>query len=116
MMGLIMKLIACPILLLIANYLFGFGYTITQALIIGIVLAIVAHMMEVLILKDGTFWISTISDFIVAFAIVYLSQFIFMNATVTVFGALITSLLLTATELLQHNFLIKTGRTKKGED
>ncbi|EKQ51433.1 MULTISPECIES: DUF2512 family protein [unclassified Clostridium] len=116
MTGLIMKLILCPILLLITNYIFGLGYTFTQALIVGIVLAIVAHMMEVLILKNGTFWVSTISDFVVAFAIIYLSQFVFMNVIITFWGALITSLLLTVVEYFEHNFLIKSGRTKKGAE
>ncbi len=116
MIGLIMKLIICPITLIISNYIFGLQYTFIQAIMVGIILAVAAHMMEVLILKKGTFWISTIVDFIAAFAIVYLSQFFFRNVYITFLDALLTSVLLTVTEYLQHTYLIRTYKTKKTEE
>lgn len=113
MAGLILKLVICPIAILISNYLFGLQYTPATAIVVGLVIAVAAHMMEILILKRGTFWISTIADFVAAFAIVYFSQFFIVNVYITVWDALLTSALLTVTEYFQHNYLIKSGRTKK---
>ncbi|MDR3598687.1 DUF2512 family protein [Clostridium sp.] len=113
--GLILKFIACPVIIILSNYVIGLEYSVIQGLFIGVVLAFVAHMMEVLILKHGTLWISTISDFIVAFAVVYLSQFVLRDVNITFFNAFLTSLLLTVVEYLEHIFLIRSGKTKKGE-
>lgn len=115
MVGLIMKLIICPVTLIISDVLFrGLNYaTVSQAIIVGVVLALSAHMMELLLLRKENFWISTIADFIASFAIVYFSQFFFANARITFSGALFAAILLTFTEYFQHMYLIKTGRTRK---
>ncbi|WHH60054.1 DUF2512 family protein [Petroclostridium sp. X23] len=117
MTGFIMKLIICPIVVIISDALLNsVNYaSIYQSIGVGIVLAVFAHMMEVLILREGTFWISTIADFIAALGVVYLSQFVLYGAVVTFAGALITSLLLAITEYFQHVFLINAGKTKKSE-
>jgi Mg2+/Co2+ transporter CorB len=70
-------------------------------------------MMEVLILKKGTFWLSTIVDFVAASFIVYIVSLFFATASVTIAGALLTALLLTFTEVIQHGWLINSGRTQK---
>ena len=116
MTGLIMKLIFTPFLLLATNYFLGFNYTTTQSVLVGFIIAVVGHMMEVLVLKRGTLWISTVSDLVVAFAIIYLSQFFFANVIVTLSDALITALILAVIEYLQHSILIKTGKTKKSNE
>jgi len=48
-----------------------------------------------------------------AFAIVYLSQFVLRDVSITFFSAILTAILLTVTEYFQHNYLIKTDKTKK---
>lgn len=116
MIGLYIKLIICPITVLISNYFFGLNYTLLQAVVVGLILAFFAHFMEVFILKKGTFAISTIADFFAAFIIIYLSQLILINVNITTVGALLTAALLTATEFFQHKYLIGSGKTKKGED
>lgn len=116
MIGLVIKLIVCPITVLISNYLFGLRYTVFQAVVVGLILAVAAHFMEVLILKRGTFWVSTVGDFVAALGIVYLSQLVFTNVNVTFIGALLTAVLLTVTEYFQHTFLINAGKTKKSEE
>lgn len=115
MLGLIIKLFVCPITVLIATLLFTnvFYNTITQAIIVGLVIAVAGHMMEVLILKRGTFWLSTIVDFVAAAFIVYIVSNFFTTAAVTVGGALLTALLLSFTEVIQHSWLINSGRTEK---
>lgn len=115
MIGLVLKLIACPVIVLLSNYILGLQYTIAQGLYVGCIIAIVGHLMEVLILKNGTLWISTISDFILAIAIIYLSQFLLANVALTISDALLTALVLTVVEYFEHLFLIKSGKTKKGD-
>jgi len=116
MIGLIIKLIVCPITILISNYLFGLQYTVFQAIIVGLFLAVAAHIMEFILLRKGTFALSTFADLFAAFLIVYLSQFVLRNVTITLTSALFTALLLTATEYFQHKYLISTGKTKKSRD
>lgn len=117
MLGLIIKIIVCPLAIMLSDYLFADVYYpyIYESIITGLVLAVVAHFMEVMILKRGTFWISTIADFVAAAVIVYLSQFFFRGSSITFVGALLTSIIISITEILQHLYLIKSGRTKKSE-
>lgn len=117
MIGLIMKLIVCPLVVILSDALLdSVNYaSIYQAIGVGIVLALLAHTMEVMVLRKGTFWISTAADFIAAFAVVYLSQFVLYGTFITFTGALITALLLTVTEYFQHSYLNKTEKTRKSE-
>lgn len=114
MAGLLVKLIVCPLTVIFAAYIFlNVNYTVLyQPIIVGLILALSAHMMEVFLLKEGTFWMSTIMDFIVATLIVYFVS-LFQVATVTFFGAILTALVLTLTEIVQHQWLIRSGRTQK---
>lgn len=114
MAGLLVKLIVCPLTVMLAAYIFpNVNYTaLYQPIIVGLILALSAHMMEVFLLKKGTFWMSTFMDFIAATLIVYFVS-LFQLATVTFFGAILTALLLTLTEFVQHRWLIRSGRTQK---
>ncbi|MGY4689122.1 DUF2512 family protein [Salibacterium sp. K-3] len=115
MTGLIIKIFVCPITVVISSFIFpNVNYeNLWQPIIVGLILAVSAHVMEVFILKEGTFWLSTIADFIAASAIVYIVSLFFDTAAVSFFGALLTGLLLTITEIAQHNWLIKNGKTEK---
>ncbi|OYD08253.1 DUF2512 family protein [Paludifilum halophilum] len=115
MIGLLVKLIVCPSVVLLSTAMFADVYYpyIYQPIIVGLVLAVVGHMMELLLLKRGTFWLSNIMDFIAATAIVYFSAFFFAGAQMTVIGALLTGFLLTVAEYFQHLWLIRTGKTQK---
>jgi hypothetical protein len=54
MTGLIIKLIVCPITVIFASYIFpNVGYTYWQPIIVGLILAVAAHMMEVFLIKEG---------------------------------------------------------------
>ncbi|WP_174732197.1 hypothetical protein [Mesobacillus harenae] len=115
MAGLLVKILVCPITVIIASFLFPnvFYSNLLQPIIVGLVLAFSAHMMEIFILKEGMFWLSTIADFATATLIVYFVSLFFVTATVTVGGAILTGLLLAATEIVQHYWLIGRGRTEK---
>lgn len=114
MWGLLVKLIVCPLVIILANVIFAnVNYTVLyQPIIVGLILALFAHMMEVMFLKRGTLWISTIFDFIAATLIVYLVSLL-QEAKVTFLGAILTAIILMVTEIIQHLWLIRSGRTKK---
>lgn len=115
MIGLIIKLIVCPLVVLLSMAIFpNVNYTsIWHPIIVGLILALGAHMMEVFMLKKGTYWISTVMDFVAATLIVYFVSMFFAGAEVTFFGALLTGFALTLTELPQHSYLIKSKKTQK---
>lgn len=117
MTGLIMKIIICPIALIISDYLFTDVYYpyIYQAISTGIIIAISGHLMELYLLKPGTLIISTIADFLTAFVIIYLGQFVFFGCRITLIGASLASTLLALTEYFQHLYLIRSNKTIKNE-
>lgn len=115
MLNLIIKLIVFPIVVLIAAYLFpnvAFAHA-SQPIVIGFTAALASHLMEWALLQKGTFWISNAADFIAGFLIVYFLAYFYTGAEVTMIGALLTSLLLTAVEYFQHLWLLRTGRARR---
>lgn len=115
MTGFIIKIIVCPIALILSNYLFSdisYPY-LYQPIFVGVILASLAHILELAILKPGTLLTSTAADFLLAFAIVYFSQFILPGASINLIGASLSATLLALAEFFQHLYLIKSGKTKK---
>lgn len=115
MVGLIAKLVICPIAILISNALFGLQYTLEQALTVGFILGIFAHVMEFFILRKETLWMSTAIDFIAALAIIHLSQLLLRNVSINLMGTLLTALLVTIGEYFLHSYLIRTSEAKTGK-
>ena len=113
--GLLIKLIVCPIAIIISDYLFtSVNYlTIYQQIGVGILLALASHFMEVLFLQRGSFWISNVLDFVAAFVIVYFSQYFLRGSFVDIIGAIYVAILLTITESIQHLYLIRSGKSEK---
>lgn len=117
MVGLIIKIIVCPIVLLLSDYFLGdvnFSY-VSQAIIVGIVLAIIGHVMELLLLKRKTVWLNTSLDFGAAFAVVFLSQYFARGISITIPGALIVAFVVAVAEHFVHLYLVRSGRAKKTE-
>ncbi|WP_257348752.1 DUF2512 family protein [Pseudalkalibacillus decolorationis] len=115
MTGFLIKLVVCPIIVILAYLIFpNVDYAnLWQAIVVGLVLAIGAHLMELFLLKETTMALSTIMDFVAAVIIVYVVSAFFPTAEVTFFGAILTAVLLTLTEIPQHSYLIKSGKTRK---
>ncbi len=115
MTGFIIKLLSCPIILLISDALFnGINYNnVYQPIIVGVVLAVLAHGMEVLLLRKGTFWISNTADLVTAFLIIWISQLFLPGARVTFLGALLPAVLLAVAEYVLHMYLIRSGKWAK---
>src|SRR5690625_4802908 len=113
--GLIVKLLVCPIGIILASWIYpnvNFAYWY-QSIIIGVVLAFVGFFMEVLMLREDTNWLSTLIDFIVSTAIVYFGAMFFVNSAVTFWGAILTGALIAVTEIFQHYWLLGSGRAGK---
>ncbi|MDY0396603.1 DUF2512 family protein [Virgibacillus halophilus] len=110
--GFILKIILCPVAVLFASWLltnvtFSNWY---QPIVLGIVIAIVGYFMEVLMLRKDTNWLATLLDFFMATAIVYFGSLMFVNSFVSFWGAVFTGLLVAATEVFQHYWLLHSGR------
>lgn len=117
MAGLIVKLIVCPIGIIVASWIFpnvNFANWY-QPIMLGIVIAFVGYFMERIMLREDTNWISTIADFVVSSALVYFGAMFFDNANVTFWGAILTGALLAVTEIFQHYWLLGSGRVRKDE-
>lgn len=117
MTGLLIKLIVFPVTIYLSGVFFrevNFS-AIYDPIIIGLVLAVGAHMMEVWILKPGTLWINTLIDFIAAIGLVYLLGLALPGVQITLIGAINTGLMIIFTEYAQHLWLIWQNKTRKGQ-
>lgn len=115
MAGFLVKLVVCPTTVIISDLIFPQVYypSIFQAILVGIILAVGAHTMEIMLLKKGTFWISTVMDFLAAAIIIFIVSKLLPGSIVTLIGALLTAFLLSITEYFQHLWILRTGRNKK---
>lgn len=111
MTGLIVKLIACPILLVILSYLLPSHISypnLWTPVIVGALLAVVGFGSEVIFLGPSTIMASTIADFFVTAIVVYFSQW--GSGNVTYMGAIIAGILVAVVEYPLHIYLINNGR------
>ncbi|MDP4143145.1 MAG: DUF2512 family protein [Bacillota bacterium] len=117
MVGLILKIILCPLVVILSDYLLAGIYypTVYEAIAVGFVIAIIGHLMELVILKRGTVWISAAADLVAAFVVIYLSQYFITRAVITVGGAIIAAIIVAIVEYVDHVFLVKSDRTRKTE-
>ena len=115
MIGLLIKLIVCPITLIISDAIFStlnFA-SIYQTVLIGVIFAVFAHILEVFFLMPSMIWINSLLDFIAAIFVIYLSQFFITGAYITLTGATLASILLNISELIEHYYLVRSGKAKK---
>ncbi|MGC4379376.1 DUF2512 family protein [Fictibacillus sp. Mic-4] len=115
MTGLLIKIFVCPTILIIASFIlpnvhYSSAY---QAAIVGLVLALVGHMMEVMLLREDTLVLSAVLDFFASTLIVYFVSAWLPNTTVTFPGAILTAVLLTIAEIPLHRYLVRSGQARK---
>lgn len=106
--GLLLKVIVVPAIVLISDFLIAsvFYPAYYQPILVGVVLALIGHLLDKMFLRPGTLWATTALD-IAAFAIVlYLSAYFFPGARMPLDGALLTALFLGLTEYYYHRWLI----------
>jgi hypothetical protein len=83
-----------------------------QPVLVGLVVSILGRIIEKLILKPGTVWLSNIADAVLAAVIIYYSQNFFPGAWITWGSALITSLILGVIEYGVHTLLVRANTEK----
>lgn len=118
MVGLLVKLLVCPIVVFLSALLFRDVYypSLYQPIFVGLILAIVSHLMDLFMLKRGTFWLTLILDFLIASFLLYISAFFFIGAQITWVGAFLTGFILAITEYFQHGWLLQTNQIIKSSD
>lgn len=110
-----MKAVLTPIVLILSDYAFAnlnYG-SLTQAIITGLIIAIIGQALEVMLLRSGKVFTSTVLDFFAAFLVIYLSQFVFAGSRITLVGAFMASVVIGVAEHVQHIWLVKSGRAEK---
>ncbi|BDR67087.1 hypothetical protein K144316041_12070 [Clostridium tetani] len=115
MIGLLIKLVICPITLILSDSILttlNFASTY-QAIIVGVVFAIFAHILEVFFLMPTMIWMNNLLDFIAAIFVIYLSQYFISGAYITLTGATLASIFINVTELIEHYYLVRSGNAKK---
>lgn len=115
MASFLLKILMCPIGVIVASWIFPNVQfeSYVQPIIIGLILAVVGIIMEYMLLRKGTLWISTLLDFAATLIIVYAISNLFVGAEVTLLGAILTSVVITFLEYFNHLWLIRSGKTQK---
>ncbi|MDO7785974.1 DUF2512 family protein [Desulforamulus aquiferis] len=108
---LLIKLFTCPIIVLGADYFINQVHYVSpyQAVITGLIIAIVAYFIELNLLGPGTILLDTFLDFLLAAIVIYLSSFVFPGSFISYTGVLLTALAITAVEYFQHVWLVSVG-------
>lgn len=115
MTGLLIKLIVCPITLIISDDILStlnFASTY-QSLLVGVVFAIFAHILEMFFLMPTMIWMNNLLDFIAAIFVIYLSQYFLPNTYITLTGATLASVFINVTELIEHYYLVRSGKANR---
>ncbi|MEH7238470.1 DUF2512 family protein [Bacillus sp. JJ1562] len=115
MTGFIMKIILLPLVVALCSGIFDSVDYVSwyQPIVVGIVLAIVGHLVEVMMLRRNTTVMTDIADFIAAAILVYFVSLFLDGARVTLWGAILTALVITLVEIPIHRWLVRSGRAEK---
>ncbi|MGG1573391.1 DUF2512 family protein [Fictibacillus sp. NRS-1165] len=108
MQSLLLKIISIPLILLLCTFWFE-SVTFNKPLpflIITIILAPIAVLMEYVFLPRLSFWSVIAADFIVSYIVVYTISSIMSGAYVTLWGTFLISLAFTLVELLIHRQIV----------
>jgi hypothetical protein len=106
------KWILSPAIVLLSVWLFpGIHYpSPVEPVITGLLFAMLAHLLDLSLLRPGTFWAVNLVDFAVANVLVYTGNFFFPGTSVSVTGTLLTAFSLTISEYFLHQRLLSYNR------
>ncbi|MFS0822724.1 DUF2512 family protein [Bacillus sp. 1P02SD] len=115
MTGFIMKIILLPLVVAICSGIFNSFDLVAwyQPIGIGVLLAIIGYLMERMMLRRDTTVMTDIADFVTAALVVYFLTMFYDGARVTLWGAILTALVITLVEIPIHRWLIRSGRTER---
>ena len=105
---LLLKFILVPALIGLADIMMTdvFFSSVWAMVWTGLALAAVGLLMESMMLRRGTLWLTTAADAAVAAAGLYVAQFIFDGSHVSVVGALLAGGLIAIPEYFAHRSAI----------
>lgn len=104
----ILKLVLSPVIVILCDLFSPYQinyFNVLEAIIIGLFIAITNTAIEWLFFTTGTYWITTIFDFIVTLCVVFFGSMMFPAALVSTVGALSITILITVMEWFLHNWL-----------
>jgi len=107
-MMLLLKMVLCSAVIGLANGMLTdveIGSWLSVALI-GVSIAAIGALVERMMLRRGTLWLTTAADLGLAAAVVYLSQFVLADVGASVVGALLTGGLVAILEYFAHRSAI----------
>lgn len=115
MVNLLIKLIAGPMILIVAAlFLDNVSYpNLFYPILTGVSLALLAYAFEFVILRKRLLWISVVADFVLAVSTIYYVSNMLGGQKITFAGSIITGLLFTIIEYFIHRFLIQSGKVEE---
>ncbi|MDM5198409.1 DUF2512 family protein [Fictibacillus enclensis] len=108
MQSLLLKIISIPLILLLCTFWFE-GVSFNKPLpflIITIILAPLAVLMEYIFLPRLSFWLTFIADFVLSYLLVYVISSFMAGAYVSLWGAFLIALAYSLVELLIHKQIV----------
>jgi hypothetical protein len=108
--NLIIKLVLTPVIVIICDLLspLQINYNaVYEAIVIGLFVGIINYALEWLMLAKGTFWVTTILDFIITLCVVFFGTMLYDDAVVSTLGALTITFLVAVMEYLLHSWLLR---------
>lgn len=114
MLSLLLKFILVPALVGLADMMLAdLNFpSVWSVVATGLALAAVGLLMESVMLRRGTLWITTAADWGVSAAGLYLAQYVFSGAYVSVTAALLAGGLLALPEYFAHRAAIADARSR----
>ncbi|TCP29781.1 uncharacterized protein DUF2512 [Scopulibacillus darangshiensis] len=112
MTNLILKIVVTPVIILIAdmfsNNQINYG-AIYEGIVIGVIIGIVNCAVEMLMLRKGTVWMTTVADFVISLCIVFFGSRLYNDAFVGGQGALVLGVVIAAFEYTLHVWLLRNN-------
>jgi len=114
---LLIKLLLIPITVLFLDYLIGSLYfpSFTQAILVGLVLAVIGHFMERSLLRSGTLWMTTGLDIAVTIVALLLFDAYLPGARIPLDAVFLSALILGMIEYVYHRWLLRHDDKNRAE-
>ncbi|HZG56343.1 hypothetical protein [Paenibacillus sp.] len=109
MFSLLLKFLLVPALVGLADVMLAdlFFPSVWSMIIVGLALAAVGLLVESAMLRRGTLWLTTVADWALSAAGLYVAQFVFQGAYVSVVAALLAGGLIAIPEYFAHRAAIE---------
>ncbi|WP_110943555.1 hypothetical protein [Virgibacillus senegalensis] len=112
MISLLIKIVMLPIIILFFSYFFEGVYfeSIWQTIAAIVLLAVVGVVMEAVLLRRKTFWLSIVLDFAATAVLLLVIAEVFDSIHVSLTGAILIALVVGVQEYFVHLLLINNGK------